>query len=133
MRDEIAADMEKNRHTTGRANKSRADIAATVQRNHKHTPKYWKYLPSGFIGTTEEDDQTIAYLSDHRNRKMRPPEETEANGRLIAAAPELLDVLEEMLIDYIIQNDGQEDRNTKRARKLLRRIDGPDNPIVPET
>ena len=43
-----------------------------------------------FIGTDEEDTQTIAYLSNHRNNRSRTKKETKANGRLIAAAPDLL-------------------------------------------
>lgn len=63
----------------------------------KHTPGPWLYHPPSFIGTDEEDPQTIGYVSDHRNRKARPSGEMEANGHLFAAAPDLLAALEEML------------------------------------
>ena len=56
----------------------------------KYTPSPWKNV-DGFIGTDEEDSQTIAYLSDHRNMKQRTDAEEEANATLIAASPELLE------------------------------------------
>ena len=55
-----------------------------------HTPGPWKYHPGTCITTDERDPQTIAYLSDHRNRKPRPEAESISNGLVIAAAPELL-------------------------------------------
>jgi len=62
-----------------------------------YSPSPW-YSKGGFIGTDEEDIQTIAYLSDHRNSRLRPNTESESNGLLIAAAPELLEALENLLI-----------------------------------
>ncbi len=56
----------------------------------RYTPAPWKAV-NGFIGTDEDDSQTIAYVSDHRNRKQRGDEEEEANAQLIASAPELLE------------------------------------------
>ena len=58
----------------------------------KHTPGNWKAVGE-FIGTDEEDSQTVAYLSCHRNKTHRPELETQANARLIANAPALLKVL----------------------------------------
>lgn len=49
----------------------------------------WK-SEGAFIGTDEKDTQAIAYLSNHRNNRSRTEKETKANGRLIAAAPDLL-------------------------------------------
>lgn len=68
-----------------------------------HTPGPWQYRTGDFIGTAEEDYQTVAYLSDHRNRKPRPTEEKIANGHLIAAAPDLLAALE-----YYVSSSGNE-------------------------
>jgi hypothetical protein len=53
----------------------------------RYTPAPWKVI-DGFIGTDEDDSQTIAYVSDHRNRKTRNSEEEVANAQLIASAPE---------------------------------------------
>jgi hypothetical protein len=61
-----------------------------------HTPGHWKAIGT-FIGTDEEDSQTIAYTSDHRNRQRTSIEEQEANARLIAAAPELLEACKAMM------------------------------------
>lgn len=62
----------------------------------KHTPGRWKFVAPSFIGTDDPDTQTIGYvetfvasLSDHRNNKPRPKDETNANGHLLAAAPDL--------------------------------------------
>lgn len=60
--------------------------------NAKHTPGPWvaNFL---FVGTAEDDPQTIAYASNDRNQKHRQLEEDKANARLIAAAPEQYDAL----------------------------------------
>jgi len=55
-----------------------------------YTPGPWK-ADGVFIGTDEEDTQTIAYIDNHRNRRQRSVEEDHANACLIAAAPELLE------------------------------------------
>lgn len=53
----------------------------------------WKATGT-FIGTDEEDSQTIAYVSDARNRRQWSDEEELAYAHLIAAAPELLEAAE---------------------------------------
>ncbi|MEG5170818.1 hypothetical protein [Microcoleus sp. B3-D7] len=62
----------------------------------KHTPGKWK-AQGEFIGTDEEDSQTIAYLSCHRNNTRRTDLETNANAKLIANAPDLLKILVDLL------------------------------------
>lgn len=57
----------------------------------KHTS--WKFVAPHFIGTDEADPQTIAYLDDHRNRRSWSVDEMRAHGRLIAAAPQMLEAL----------------------------------------
>lgn len=64
----------------------------------KHTPGPWQAIGT-FIGTVEEDYQTIAYASDHRNRKPWADGEQEANAHLIAAAPTMADAL-----NYVADN-----------------------------
>lgn len=49
-----------------------------------HTPEPWQAIGE-FIGTCEDDYQTIAYAADHRNRKMRPLEQRKADARRIVA------------------------------------------------
>jgi len=56
------------------------------------------YISIGvFIGTDEEDPQTIAYVSEHRNRKPRSAKETQAIIHLLCAAPRMLATLEYVL------------------------------------
>ena len=63
-----------------------------------HTSGPWKHVPNtSYIGTDEEDTQTICYLDDHRNRRARSRSESNANGLLIAASPELLQALEDLI------------------------------------
>ena len=83
----------------------------------EHTPGKWK-AHGEFIGTDEDDTQTIAYLSCHRNRAWRSQVETNANARLIENAPDLLKALVALLekisdssvddwTDYINNNDAK--------------------------
>ena len=59
----------------------------------EHAPTLW-ISHGDFIGTDEEDSQTIAYCSDHRNRRPRSHEETLALAESIVRAcnsyPDLL-------------------------------------------
>jgi len=65
---------------------------------HQYTPAPWKHQEnSEFIGTDEDDYQTIAYVSSHRNRERRSESESTANAKLIASAPELLEALISLL------------------------------------
>lgn len=59
-----------------------------------YTPGPWIFIAPDFIGTDEEDYQTIAYVDDHRNRKQRSASEHIANAYLISAAPKLLEALQ---------------------------------------
>ena len=63
--------------------------------NTKHTPGPW-ICAGEFIGTKNGEPQTIAYTSNHRNGVRRSGQENKANARLIAAAPDLLALLEKV-------------------------------------
>ena len=90
----------------------------------KHTPGPWKADNCQFIGTDEEDSQAIAYCDNHRNRRPRSNEESEANAKLIAAAPELLDFVRSV----VTQSGGDlsvhqfRDYITLQADKLLTKV-----------
>lgn len=64
--------------------------------NVKYTPGPWISI-GNYIGTVGDETQTIAYVDDHRNAKRRTTEETLANARLIAAAPDLLAACEKLV------------------------------------
>lgn len=71
----------------------------------KHTLGPWAVQGNeGFVGTDEGDPQTICYMSDHRNRRQRSREESQANARLIAAAPQLLEACKEGLEIVELEN-----------------------------
>lgn len=89
------------------------------------------YCKNSFIGTIEEDTQTIAYLSDHRNRKQRTELETFANGLLISSAPSLFEALEKLLarledlsVDdwHYFSQDSKEIEEIIYARTLIHKI-----------
>ena len=70
----------------------------------KHTPGPWKYGlgyrvrgPIGVDDRGRETGDTLAELNADADRCCRPPDEIEANGRLMAAAPDLLAALEGLL------------------------------------
>jgi hypothetical protein len=66
----------------------------------KHTPGPW--LAVGSWVETADDKADICNCSAEsmgQERVARPPEEEEANARLIAAAPELLDALTKLCAD----------------------------------
>ena len=107
-----------------------------TQMKTKHTPGKWK-SQGQFIGTDEEDSQTIAYLSDHRNNKQRSQTETKANGRLIENAPDLLETLvlllkkinNSSLDDWVDYNIDAKIVEIENAYKLIEKIDGFDSSI----
>jgi hypothetical protein len=89
----------------------------------KHTPGPWK-AAGDFIGTDEADPQTIAYVSDHRNRRPRGNDVDKANARLIAAAPELLEALQDCKarLRLLIDSDRHKLLDTAAVRKAIAAI-----------
>ena len=74
--------------------------------NAKHTPGPWFFDPEEIAvlapDKTPHFFNIIADLGDifHEESGEYDPQETEANGRLIAAAPDLLHSLEKILIEF---------------------------------
>ncbi len=72
-----------------------------MKNEQKHTPGHWVYhildnqLPVVF--TDDEDGITICQLYDENTRMGENAENNEANAKLIAAAPELLEALKDVL------------------------------------
>ena len=65
----------------------------------KHTPGPWA-IPKGFtenVAAGLTPDGGIRFVALTAGSKTIPKEESEANARLIAAAPDLLDLLQQQL------------------------------------
>ncbi len=61
----------------------------------KHTPETWLFLKGPFVGTSTGLDWPSAVIADCRTG-YREHSENEANARIIAAAPEMLEVCKKM-------------------------------------
>lgn len=98
-----------------------------------HTPGPWQYyeLPPtfdgiGYIRPLDEDQKEIAHHGD----EQRSAAENRANGRLIAAAPELLATLKNIVPRFrrcciaAGSDEWAADCAVEDARALLARIDG---------
>lgn len=59
----------------------------------KHTPGDWIAVGDCVL-TDEPDNQILACMSKHRNKRGRPGKEQYANARLMAASPKLLTACE---------------------------------------
>jgi len=97
----------------------------------KHTPGPWTAEPEEAIRVRAPDGGAVAILGWLRGRDglsgRRPADEVLANARLIAAAPELLEIVQ------MILGEGGNPMSSlagveKRARALLRRIEGEHHP-----
>ena len=62
----------------------------------KHTPWPWRVQATGHSFVVEEHTHTEAISVDENGNPCRWSEYTEANARLIAAAPELLEALQRL-------------------------------------
>jgi len=65
--------------------------------NTKHTPGPWHVRNGNTIGDATQDIASLSIMSVVNMKK----DERIANARLIAAAPELLDVLKEIISDGV--------------------------------
>jgi len=96
----------------------------------KHTPGQWEYGPRNGIGIEVQSISgkriAVAYLPKKINEQNQPEQvwsdESEANARLIAASPELLECLKEaietiqpFIDDNVGEGDGDLIGNWKKA------------------
>jgi len=93
----------------------------------KHTPAPWIDNGEGLIVSNKGDVATIAAAYDLHNDYTGT--EQEANARLIAAAPELLELLEGLtfIAETVAHLRGLERDilpTTDKARKLIARVKG---------
>ena len=99
----------------------------------KHTPGPWKAFPDNgnLVRNVAGGGGTVAHVQGHPAKYQTVKdyhEIVEANARLIAAAPELLEALEE-LIDQCIHAEGSMDYNygkfeLERAEKAIAKAKG---------
>ena len=90
-----------------------------------YTPGPWQYLrsPSGPIRVGPSHNCTVAVAP------FPPTGDQEANARLIAAAPDLVEALDEMLREFGVDGHGAEFEDGEcmvvdRARAALARAEG---------
>ena len=73
-------------------------MEATKEKHATFTPGPW--VAMGKAVYTESDNPTREILWGGHNTRSASDEEKKANARLIAAAPEMYEVLREVLIEY---------------------------------
>ena len=94
----------------------------------KHTPGPWTAVPTPFgpiyIFDERDRDVVTVYGGGVESKSKK------ANARLIAAAPELMDVLKAMvdeIVDYMTLNnlgDPEQKHNIKWARSIIAKAEG---------
>jgi hypothetical protein len=90
-----------------------------------HTPAPWKIEPHDHANVIWADNGTIcdvfhANENDDMTSGFPVMQESEANARLIAAAPELLEALQELLCDKYLSAPLNADRMAK-AREAVKK------------
>lgn len=88
-----------------------------------HTPGPWEWgRDMGFFWVeTEKDGYNVASVTNHNDKR-----ENEANARLIAAAPELLEMALELKteLELIAMEEGAEPYNNPRLNAVLAKATG---------
>lgn len=94
----------------------------------KHTPGPWLYANRSAGAHIHANDGEIAWLRSYMGIADK---QIDANARLIAAAPELLEIVEAFIaetVDYATINnlgDPEKQHNVKWARKILATLSPP--------
>ena len=103
--------------------KTNPEVPATT--SHAHTPGPWDVEPKGSRHFVDgADGLTVAYLD---RAGVRERSEIEANARLIASAPELIDALEAVLPDlehYVATHGPGPDKRLALARAAIAKAKG---------
>ena len=81
----------------------------------KHTPRQWKVIrtPRGILQIRDQENKCVVMFDWHKDRS--------ADARLIAAAPELLKALQEMLAHW---NQGSFHPAVEQARAAIAKATG---------
>jgi hypothetical protein len=100
----------------------------------KHTPGPWSVSPPwmGFSVINGSDDKMVFAIAAGSPEEKRPDDECEANARLIAAAPEMLEALKVLLDEYLsLVNSGdcgfwdaEKDGFVINARAVITKAEG---------
>ena len=88
--------------------------------NTKHTLGPWSYRNNSEDFSIESDKKTVAYarVSDHWDDFPLTDEESEANAKLIASAPDLLECLIAMVGEY--EKTGGNSLNYRNAKLTIK-------------
>lgn len=90
-----------------------------------HTPGPWKYDPAGYGNirpVTETGKNICNFTRCHTSKEL---DEAVANARLIAAAPELLAALREMVAGFgFAVNNGVAAKLIERAQAAIAKVEG---------
>ena len=93
---------------------------------YKHTPGPWTFAPlstaSRFRATQQEERFGIYADTAPEGHRMPAEAQGEANARLIAAAPDLLEALEALVFDF--DSHSTADESISRARAALKKARG---------
>jgi hypothetical protein len=92
----------------------------------KHTPGPWvAELQGNDWKVSHEWEGGLAFVAEQPIRSQRNPEKTEANARLIAAAPDLLEALRYVADWGATDPDAPRDEDVREiARAAIRKAEG---------
>ena len=94
-----------------------------------HTPGPWKINPRASMVVESESGRTIASCGAYTSNTENTEPENQANARLIAAAPELLEALEavsdEAIDEYHERHDEYWGGKLAKARATIAKTGGP--------
>ena len=94
----------------------------TKEKHATHTPGPW--VAMGKAVYTESDNPTREILWGGHNTRSASDEEKKANARLIAAAPEMYEVLSELLDTLGLSRGYGFDEEYDKVREVLDKVEG---------
>ena len=97
-------------------------MSDTKEKNATFTPGPW--VAMGKAVYTESDNPTREILWGGHNTRSALDEEKKANARLIAAAPEMYEVLSELLDTLEMSKSYGFDEKHEKLREVLAKVEG---------
>ena len=92
--------------------------------SEKQTHTQGPWVAMGKAVYTESDNPTREILWGGHNTRSASDEEKKANARLIAAAPEMYEVLSELLETLELSKDYGFDDEYEKVRSILDKVEG---------